>query len=242
MKGYIHSIETFGTVDGPGIRYVIFMQGCQFRCAYCHNPDTWNMSKGKECSADELVEDILKYRRYIEGVTVSGGEPLLQIEFITELFEKLKKENLTTCIDTNGGVYDSSNKELVDKLNNLMKVTDLVLLDIKHIDNKKHENLTGNSNKNVLEFADYLSKKNIDVWLRYVLVPTINNDKVSLFEWKKFSDTLKNVKKIEILPYHKMAIEKYKAMNIPYTIENINEPTKEDMELAYRILIKGEKI
>lgn len=235
MKGLIHSIETFGTVDGPGIRYIIFTKGCNFRCLYCHNPDTWECAQGEEKDVDELLLDIVKYKRYIEGVTVSGGEPLLQMDFLIDLFEKVKKEGLTTCIDTNGSVFDKDDTEKLDKL---LSLTDLVLLDIKHIDNNKHKKLTGKSNINTLEFAKYLDLKNIDVWLRYVLVPTINDDVDTLLKWKEFSDSLNNVKKIEILPYHKLAISKYEKLGIDYPIKAINEPTKEDIKKTEDILLK----
>ena len=227
MKGNIHSIETFGTVDGPGIRYVIFLQGCPLRCAYCHNPDTWEMDVGEEKTTDELVEDILKYTRYIDGITVSGGEPLLQIDFLIDLFAKIKDCGLTTCIDTAGSIFDKNNAELVGKIDRLLTLCDLVMLDIKHINSEEHKKLTGMSNNNVLEFAKYVDSKNIDMWLRYVLVPTINDSDDIVDSWKNFADTLKSVSKIEVLPYHKLGIDKYKKLGIDYKLENIPEPTKE---------------
>ena len=233
MKGKIHSIETFGTVDGPGVRYVIFMQGCNFRCKYCHNPDTWNYSSGSEYSVDELVADISKYLRYIEGVTISGGEPLLQIDFITQLFSEVKQLGLHTAIDTSGSVFNKNN---ISKITSLMEVTDLVLLDIKHIDNEKHIMLTGMPNKNVLKFAQYLSKIDKDMWLRYVLVPTINDDNETLIKWRDFADTLNNVRKIELLPYHNLAIEKYKNLGIEYPLKDINIPSKTEIKNAKKIL------
>jgi len=237
MIGKIHSIETFGTVDGPGVRYVIFMQGCNFRCAYCHNPDTWNLD-GKEYSVDELIEDISKYRRYIEGVTVTGGEPLMQVDFVIELFEKVHNLGLNTCIDTNGSL-DLIGEEKLEKLCN---VCDLFMLDIKHISDDKHINLTGKSNKNVLDFAKYLSDKNKDTWLRYVLVPGINDDDETLVKWREFADGLNNVKNIELLPYHRLAIEKYKKLGIEYKLKDTLEPTKEMITKAKKLLrIEGEK-
>ena len=236
MKGDIHSIETFGTVDGPGIRYVIFVQGCPMRCAYCHNPDTWEIGCGKKMLVDDLVEDIRKYTRYIEGITVSGGEPLLQMDFLIDLFQKVKKMGLATCIDTSGIVFDMSNTLLVSKLNSLLEYCDLVLLDIKHIDEEKHKNLTGCSNKNVLEFAKYLAEKGIPTWLRYVLVPGINDQKETLMQWKNFANTLGNVEKIEVLPYHRLAIEKYRKLGLHYRLEDIKEPTIEEIDIAKNIL------
>ena len=193
------AVETFGTVDGPDIRYVIFLQGCNFRCAYCHNPDTWDCNKGELESSENIISDVLKYTRYIKGITVSGGEPLLQIDFVTELFRLAKENNLTTCLDTSGSIFNRENPDILAKIDALLEVTDLVMLDIKHIDNNKHISLTGQPNTNVLNFAQYLSEKNIDTWLRYVLVPTINDDKETLTKWKTFADSLNNVKKIEIL-------------------------------------------
>lgn len=236
MKGNIHSIETFGTVDGPGVRYVIFMQGCNFRCSYCHNPDTWECGKGTWYTVDEVLEDVVKYKRYIEGITVTGGEPLLQLEFVTELFSKAKSEGLTTCVDTSGSIFNYDNKELVSKLDNFLDVCDLVMLDIKHIDNTEHIKLTGNGNENILAFAEYLSKKNKDMWLRYVLVPTINDQEHHLKNWKLFADKLNNVKKIELLPYHKLALNKYQELGIEYKLKDIDEPTTEQIFKAKKIL------
>lgn len=242
MKGKIHSVETFGTVDGPGIRYVIFFQGCINRCAYCHNPDTWDETKGEEYTVDELVQDVLKYKRYIEGVTVSGGEPLLQMEFLTEFFKAVKKEGLTTCLDTSGVVFNKNDVKLVKKFDKLMAVCDLVLLDIKHINDEQHRNLTGQSVSNCLNFAQYLSEIGKDVWLRFVLVPTINDDLETLKEWKAFANTLNNVKKIEVLPYHTLGKHKYKELGIPYRLENVLEPTEQSVRQAKEILEIKEKI
>ena len=242
MIGKIHSIETFGTVDGPGIRYVIFVQGCPMRCAYCHNPDTWDMSSGNEMSASELLEDITKYKRYIEGITVSGGEPFLQIDFLIELFKGVKAQGLTTCIDTSGILFNVNNIDFLNKLNKLLIYTDLIMLDVKHIDDNKHRKLTGYSNKSVLEFSKYIDSKNINIWLRYVLVPGVNDDENTLIKWKDFANTLRNLKKIEVLPYHKLGIEKYKKLGIKYSLENTSEPTREQVEFARKILMIKENI
>ncbi|MBE5739156.1 MAG: pyruvate formate lyase-activating protein [Clostridiales bacterium] len=242
MQGNVHSIETFGTVDGPGIRFVIFMQGCELRCAYCHNPDTWICGKGTDWSTDDMLKEIVKYKRYIQGVTVSGGEPLLQIDFVTELFAKVKAEGLDTCIDTSGVIFDRNNPEIVEKINSLLDVCDLVMLDIKHIREDEHIELTGKTNANILDFAKYLSEKNKEMWLRYVLVPTINDREEIIREWKAFADTLNTVKKIEVLPYHRLALEKYKNLGIDYRLKDIPEPTKEQVECADKILNnKGER-
>ena len=236
MIGKINSIETFGTVDGPGIRYVVFLQGCNYRCQYCHNPETWDMCQGIEQSVDDLVSDILRYKRYIEGVTVSGGEPLLQIDFVRDLFARVKDEGLSTCLDTNGGIFDESNVAQLSKLNELLDVTDIVMLDIKHIDDDKHVELTKQSNENVLKFAKYLDKKCQDLWLRYVLVPTINDSDDIVLRWKDFADGLSNVSNIEVLPYHSLAIEKYNKLNLEYPLKDIKEPSVQNIKRVEDIL------
>ena len=236
MKGKIHSIETFGTVDGPNIRYVIFTQGCLLRCGYCHNPDTWDCKHGQERTTSELLDDILKYKRYIDGITISGGEPMLQLDFVVDLFRKVKENGLTTVLDTSGCVFDIRNQNLLDKIDEMLKVCDLVMLDIKHIDNTKHLELTGKTNKNILDFAKYLDSKNQKMWLRYVLVPGFNSDTQTLIEWKNFADSLNNVEKIELLPYHTMGKQKYKQLGIQYRFENVKEPSREDILNARKIL------
>ena len=238
--GIIHSLETFGTLDGPGIRFVIFLQGCPMRCKYCHNPDTWSFMSGKKMTTEELITEILKYKNYFGtsgGVTVSGGEPLAQIDFVTELFEKLKQNNLHTCLDTSG-VFFNRDKNL-EKFNKLLKYTDLVLLDIKHIDTHKHKDLTQHYNENILDFAKYLNEKDIPVWIKYVLVPTFNDDTKSLVDLKNFINSLSNVKKIEVLPYHTMGVSKYSKLGIDYPLQNIKPPTKEQINIANKIL-KGD--
>lgn len=234
MIGNIHSIESFGTVDGPGIRFVIFMQGCTLKCKYCHNRDTWNVKAGKEISINELIKEILNYKTYFDnsggGVTVSGGEPLLQAEFVTELFKKLKELGIHTALDTAGSIPLSS------EIKELLKYTDLVLLDIKHIDDEKSKQLTGFSNKNNLEFAKYLNNVNIPVWIRQVLVPGYTDDKFDLQKLKNFLDTLSNVEKIEILPYHNLGMFKWKELGDTYELENVVPPSQEDIKKAEQIL------
>lgn len=239
MFGNIHSIETFGTVDGPGVRFVVFMQGCPLRCAYCHNPDTWEFGGGTKMSVNTLLEEILRYRNYIEGITVTGGEPLDQIDFVTELFTKVKEHGLSTCVDTSGATFNRSETTL-KKMDKLLDVCDLVMLDIKHIDSAKHEALTGKGNENILDFAKYLAKKNKDTWIRYVLTPSVTDDEKDMLSWAKFVGTLKNVKKIEILPYHTMGVGKYAELGIEYKLNGVKEPTKEEIERAEKIL-KGRK-
>ncbi len=239
MIGKIHSFYAGGTVDGPGIRYVVFFKGCPLRCLYCHNPDTWTMDGASEYSADEIVNDALKYRGYFKtggGVTISGGEPLLQIDFLIELLKKLKSHDIHTAVDTSGIIYDKDNLELKAKFDELIKYVDLFLLDIKHIDNEEHIKLTGKPNKNVLDFAKYLSDNNKHMWIRHVLVPSITLNDEYLKRTKEFIDTLNNVDKIEVLPYHTMGIVKYENLNIPYRLKGVNPPTKEETKHAKMIL------
>lgn len=239
MTGRIHSFESMGAVDGPGLRFVIFLQGCVMRCAYCHNPDSWDFNKGTVYTTDECVEQVLKYKNYFGkdgGVTVSGGDPLCQIDFVIELFGKLKKHNIHTCLDTSGVMFNRSNKLILKKFDNLIKVTDLILLDIKHINNDKHIWLTEHSNSNILDFAKYLMENNVTVWIRYVLVPGINEDKKTLIQTKEFINTLTNVEKVEVLPYHNMALHKYEELGIEYRLKDTPVPSQKQIELANKIL------
>lgn len=234
MKGYIHSIESFGTVDGPGIRFVVFMQGCPMRCLYCHNPDTWDFKSGKEISAEELAKNALKYKSYIRngGVTVSGGEPLMQAEFVTEFFKILKAENIHTALDTSGITFDENN----ERYRELLKYTDLVLLDIKHIDETEHEKLTGFSNARPLAFAKYLSDIGKDMWIRHVLVTGITDNDAYLKKLRAFIDGLNTVKKVEVLPYHTMGEVKYRKLGLDYPLKGVQPPAKERVENANNIL------
>lgn len=229
----VHSIESFGTVDGPGIRFVLFLQGCHLNCKYCHNRDTWDINGGSYKSLDDIFDKIMRYKNYIYpngGVTVTGGEPLLQVKFLISLFKKLKEENIHTCIDTSGMVA------LTDDIKNLLSLTDLVLLDIKHIDEEKSKNLVGFSNKLELEFAKYLSDNGINMWIRQVLIPTLTDDESDLIKLKNFIKSLKTVQKVEILPYHSMGKYKWKKLGLKYDLENIPDATSEDVERAKNIL------
>lgn len=238
MTGRIHSIETFGTVDGPGIRYVLFLQGCPMRCKYCHNPDTWEFSGGNVREAKDIVTDILKYKNYYVngGVTVSGGEPLHQMDFVLELFKLLKEEGIETALDTSGVYYNPRNTE---KLDMVLKYTDIVLLDIKHINDKEHRSLTGQTNVNILDFAHYLDKKNKRVWIRHVIVPTINLNLEDLTKTREFLNTLSNVENISVLPYHTLALPKYENMGLVYPLAGVPEPTEKEIEFANKILKEG---
>ena len=239
MQGSIHSVETFGTVDGPGLRYVIFTQGCKLRCEFCHNPDTWKMSGGKEMSVEELVDDILNYLPFFQasggGVTVSGGEPLLQAEFLVALFKELKKHGIHTTIDTSGGVFNKSPKYL-KTLDELLELTDLVMLDLKQIDPDKHRKLTGLSNEHILDFANHLKNKDIAVWIRHVLIPERSDFDEDLHALRDFIDTMPNVEKVEVLPYHKLGVYKYEALGLDYPLEGIEPPSEDRVRNAEAIL------
>jgi len=241
MNGNIHSIETFGTVDGPGIRYVIFTQGCLLRCQFCHNADTWEIGSGKQMSVDEIMQDLTSYLPFIQssggGITVSGGEPLLQIPFLIELFKECKKRGIHTTIDSSGGCYSNA-PQFQAELNELLTYTDLILLDLKHINRKKHISLTGMGNDHILQFANLLSDKQIPVWIRHVLVPTISDIDEDLHELGDFIATLQNVKKIEVLPYHKLGVYKWEALGLEYPLADIEPPSQDRVKNAYEILSK----
>lgn len=237
MLGAIHSIETFGLVDGPGVRYVIFLQGCHMRCKFCHNADTWKI-KQPDQDAKEVLKKALRYRPYWKdngGITVSGGEPLLQIDFLIELFTLAKQEGVHTTLDTCGQPF-TYKEPFFSKFKQLMEVTDLVLLDIKHIENKAHIELTKHPNTNILELAKYLSTISKPVWIRHVLVPTINADKENLVKLHEFILTLQNVERVEVLPYHTLGAYKWKELGLDYPLEGINPPNDKQIELANQIL------
>jgi len=230
----VHSVETFGTVDGPGIRYVLFLQGCPLKCKYCHNRDTWDLSLGTERTLEDILSEIKRYTTYFKtsngGVTISGGEPLLQSQFVTELFKELHKLSIHTALDTAGSL------PINDSIKELLKYTDLVILDIKHINDEKAKKLTGLSNRNTLEFAKYLSDNNIPMWIRQVIVPGYTDDANDLKELKSFIDSLHSVKKVEILPYHKLGEYKWETLGEDYPLKNVVPPTKEQLKLIKEIL------
>lgn len=233
-KARIHSFETFGTVDGPGIRFIIFFQGCNFKCLYCHNPDTWDCNSGMEYSVSEVMTKIKRYLPYFKktggGITVSGGEPLLQLDFLNELFLECKKQSIHTVLDTNGSM------KIDEKLKELMNNTDLVLLDIKHMDVETHKRITEASNENTLLFAKYLDDIHVPIWLRYVVVPGLTDDEFNLIRLKKFIKSLKNVEKIELLPFHKIGEFKWKELNLPYKLFDVPIPTFDDINRIKSIL------
>ena len=237
MKGNIHSIESFGTVDGPGTRFVVFTQDCPLRCKYCHNPDTWSTDINKEMSVEDIIKEYEGVEEFISGgITITGGEPLLQIDFITELFKVCKSKNIHTALDTSGITFNPNDTIKIDKL---LEYTDLVLLDIKHINDEEHIKLTGYSNKNILLFAEYLSQKNIPVWIRHVVVPTITLNKKYLEELGEFLATLTNIKALDVLPYHDMGKVKYKNIGIKYPLEDIEPLTKEQAVEARNYILES---
>ena len=237
-KGYIHSLESFGSVDGPGVRYVIFLSGCAMRCQFCHNPDTWNMQAGTPYTADELLEKALRYRSYWGskgGITVSGGEPLLQIDFLLELFTKAKEKGVHTTLDTCGNPF-TREEPFFSKFEKLMEVTDLVMLDIKHMDEEQHVLLTGQKNDNILDMAKYLSDTVKSMWIRHVLVPERSDRDDYLWKLHDFIEKLDHVERVEVLPYHTLGVYKWKELGIPYGLEGIEPPTQERIQNANEIL------
>lgn len=220
--GYIHSVETFGTLDGPGIRYVIFLQGCPLRCKYCHNPDTWGFKEGNKMCSTDVVSDILRYKNYIMtgGVTVSGGEPLMQSDFLAEILKLCHDNGIHTCIDTSGIVPVEACKNAVDE-------ADLLLLDIKHIDTEKCKLITGQGNENTLKMLNYCQQQGKDVWIRYVLVPGLTDDKKDIERMAQYLSGFSVIKKTEVLPFHKMGEYKWKQLGLNFELENTLEPTKE---------------
>ena len=241
MIGHIHSTESFGAADGPGVRFIVFMQGCHMRCRYCHNPDTWKMDGGDEVTADEILKRALRFKPYWGkdgGITISGGEPLLQIDFVIELFKKAKELGINTCIDTAGNPF-TKEEPFFSKFEELMKYTDLLLLDLKEINPDRHKDLTGFDNSNIIEMAKYLSEINKPVWIRHVLVPEHSDFDEDLDALGDFIDTLSNVDRVEILPYHTLGKFKWENLGIPYTLESISPPSAERIENAKQRIHAG---
>ena len=241
MTGKIHSIETFGTVDGPGIRYVVFFQGCPMRCKYCHNPDTWNISYGSEKTVTEILDDYEKYKPFLRkgGLTATGGEPLMQIDFLTELFEEAKKRNIHTCLDTSGITFNGENPELLAKFDRLTKSTDLIMLDIKHIDDSEHIKITAHSNKNILAFLKYLDNRGIPVWIRHVVVPGLTDKEEHLLKLGEFLGQFKNIQALDVLPYHNMGKVKYDNLGMDYSLIDTPPASKELANNAKKQIQQG---
>lgn len=239
ILGAIHSVESFGSADGPGVRYIIFLQGCAMRCKYCHNPDTWASQKDvKMQTADELLKTALRYKPYWRetgGITISGGEALLQIDFLVDFCKKAKAQGVHVTIDTSGNPF-TKEEPFFSKFQELIQYVDLFMLDIKHIDNAKHEELTGQKNENILEMAKYLSENGKAMWIRHVLVPGITTDEKYLKELHDFIETLDTVERVEVLPYHTLGVFKWKELGLPYALEGVETPTKEQLDKANEIL------
>ena len=241
MHGFIHSTESFGTVDGPGVRFVIFLQGCPMRCKYCHNPDTWKMRSGSVRSPESLIKEYQRNAPYYSkgGITVTGGEALMQIDFLLDLFRLAKQKNIHTCLDTSGITYRPGDSDYNRKLDELMTVTDLVMLDIKHIDPAGHKELTGQENAGILAFAHYLDEKQIPVWIRHVVVPGITDDAGQLTRLGEFLGTLSNVKALDVLPYHVLGVSKYRDLGIDYPLEGVEPATQGQAIAAREVILKA---
>ncbi|MBS7299211.1 MAG: pyruvate formate lyase-activating protein [Eubacteriales bacterium] len=239
MKGRIHSTESFGTVDGPGVRFVVFMQGCPMRCLYCHNPDTWDFSGGCEMSVDEIIAEYDKGSAFTNGgITVTGGEPLMQKGFVAELFRKVKSKGVHTCIDTSGAGFTSDRAADYDEL---LGNTDLVMLDVKHIDDEEHKKLTGMGNKSVFDFAEYVSSKGVDIWLRHVVVPDITDREDDWYKIGLFASGLPTLKAVDVLAYHDLGKSKYEAMGLEYPLKDTLPLDNKIAEKAKETIIKGIK-
>lgn len=240
MKGYIHSIESFGTVDGPGLRFVVFFQGCPMRCLYCHNPDTWQVGIGAQMSAEELISKMERNLPFYEsgGITASGGEPLLQLDFLTELFALAKQKGIHTCLDTSGIVFSPENTEKIDRI---LDLCDLVMLDVKHIEEGSHKTLTGHSLKNVLAFLEHLNKRGIKTRIRHVLVPGITYDDTLLRRLGEYLKGFDSIESVEVLPYHTLGKAKYESLGIEYPLKDTESLTREDAKRAYKIIAEAMK-
>ncbi|MEE0913325.1 MAG: pyruvate formate-lyase-activating protein [Ruminococcus sp.] len=241
MNGYIHSFESFGTVDGPGVRFVVFFQGCPMRCLYCHNPDTWTANTGTQYSAEQVIEKLERNKTFYTtgGLTATGGEPMLQLDFLIELFTLAKSKGIHTCLDTSGIMFNPDDEERMSKIDRLVSVCDLVMLDIKHIDDDEHKKLTSQSNANILKFAEYLNEKNVKMRIRHVIVPDITDKREELFALGKFLKSFKNLEKIETLPYHTLGKVKYENLGIDYPLGDLRQLTEKDAETALEIIKEG---
>lgn len=241
MSGKIHSLESFGTVDGPGVRFVVFFQGCPMRCAYCHNPDTWEIDTGTIMEASQIIEQFERNRGFYKdgGITATGGEPMVQIDFLLELFSLCKDKKIHTCLDSSGIIFNPDNADWMAKLNALLPLTDLVMLDIKHIDPEKHKELTGQPNNKILAFAEYLSQKEVPLWIRHVIVPGITDQDKYLYDLGYFIGGLKTVKALDALPYHTMGEVKYKKMGIVYKLAGVPPMDKTELLEKKQVILDG---
>lgn len=242
MQGKIHSLESFGTVDGPGTRFVVFVQGCPMRCAYCHNPDTWEMNGGTLMEPSYIIEQYERNKPFYAnggGLTVTGGEPLMQVDFLIDLFTLAKQQNIHTCIDSSGIAYNPDNTEWLKKLDHLMTLTDLVMLDIKHIDPEKHKDLVKQPNTNILKFAAYLNDKKVDMWIRHVIVPGYTDDDKYLFDLGYFIGQFSNLKALDTLPYHTMGESKYEKLGVEYRLKGVPAMDKDKLIEKKQVILDG---
>ncbi len=240
MVGLVHSVESFGLVDGPGVRYVVFMQGCAMRCRYCHNPETWG-SCGEEWTAEDLLKKALRYRNYWGkknangGITVSGGEPLLQLDFVARLFELAHKIGVLTDLDPSGQPF-SMQPDYLKRFDRLMRNVDLVILDLKEMNEQHHRDLTAHGNQNIHAMARYLSDHGVPLWIRHVLVPGLTDDEEDLREMDAFISSLKTVQRVEILPYHTLGRFKWENLGIAYSLDSVPTPTQDEVCRAEELL------
>lgn len=243
MSGRIHSLESFGTVDGPGVRYVVFVQGCPMRCAYCHNPDTWAMDGGTVMEASYIIEQYERNKGFYRGggITVTGGEPLMQVDFLIELFTLAKQKGIHTCIDSSGIAFNRKNEAFLEKMDKLVALTDLVMLDIKHIDPEKHKELTSQPNENILDFAKYLNEKQVPVWIRHVVVPGITDVDEYLYKLGYFIGEFTNLKALDVLPYHTMGKVKYENLGIEYKLKDVPPMDKTKVIEKKKVILQGIK-
>lgn len=241
MQGRIHSLESFGTVDGPGVRFVVFVQGCPMRCAYCHNPDTWEMNGGTLMEPAEIIEQYERNKGFYNGggLTVTGGEPLMQIDFLIELFTLAKEKGIHTCIDTSGIAFKADNTEFVKKVDQLLPLTDLIMLDIKHIDPEKHKDLTSQPNSGILAFAEYIDNKNVDIWIRHVVVPGITDDDKYLYDLGYFIGGLNNLRALDVLPYHTLGLPKYEKLGMEYRLKDVPAMDKGKVIEKKKVILDG---
>lgn len=243
LKARVHSLESFGTVDGPGVRLVVFLQGCPMRCLYCHNPDTWEVNAGTEMTVDDILAQYDRNASFYKrgGITVTGGEPLLQIDFVMELFKRAKQEGIHTCVDTSGITFVPDQPEVVARFDALCELTDLFLLDIKQVGTEEHRKLTGHSNENILAFAHYLAQKNQAIWVRHVVVPGITDSEQEWTALGQLLAKLPNVKALEVLPYHTMGVVKYEKLGIPYPLKGVPALDKKTAVHAREVIMAARK-
>jgi len=244
MNGYIHSIESFGTVDGPGVRMVVFFQGCPLRCLYCHNPDTWKPNTGKQMTVTEILDaydNNINFYHNGGGITITGGEALMQMDFLITLLTAAKEKNIHTCLDTSGITFQKDNPNNVNKFEQLIKVVDLIILDLKHINPQEHKNLTGQALESVLDFIQFIDQHRLPLWIRHVIVPTITDNEEYLFELGYYLGNLKSLKALDVLPYHSMGIAKYQELQLDYPLKHIPDMDKQEVLKYKKIILSGIK-